>query len=98
LLLSVPFSAVFIIFKPLSVFVVTVSAVSTAASASVYRYHHHSKIVNPAWKTRATPAATPRELIPVTKILKGHIHLVVVTTTSPAHTELALQKSKSFQN
>jgi hypothetical protein len=37
-----------------------------AASAYVYRYHHRSKIVNPARKTHATPAATPRELIPAT--------------------------------
>jgi hypothetical protein len=88
--LSVLFSAIFIVFKPLSVFIVTVSAISTATSASVYRYHRRSKIINPAQKTCATPATTPRELIPATKILKDHICLVVVTTTSPAHIELAL--------
>jgi hypothetical protein len=64
--LSVPFSAIFIVFKPLSLFVVTVSAISAAASAYIYHYHRYSKIINPARKTHATPATTPRELIPAT--------------------------------
>jgi hypothetical protein len=69
-----------------------VAAVS--AAASIYHYRHHSK--SPTWKTHATSTVTPREFIPAPPTLKGHICLIVVTTTSPAHTELALLMSKSF--
>jgi hypothetical protein len=90
LLLSVPFSAVFIIFKLFSLFVVTVAADSTAVSASIYHYRRHSKSSIPHGKLTQPPPLHLGSSFPPPNLEKGHIRLVVVTTTSPAHTELAL--------
>jgi hypothetical protein len=68
---------------------------AVSAAASIYHYCRDSKLsVLHRKLTQPLPLHLGSSFLPPT--LKGHIHLIVVTTTSPAHTELALLTSKSF--
>jgi hypothetical protein len=55
------------------------------------------QIINPTRKTHTLLANTPRENVPTPQTWKVIFIWFVVTTTSPAPTELALLMSKSFQ-